>query len=562
MLGLLCKPLAPGSRRLYLVCLHLALGASIWGYNIGILSSILVHPGWRDTLSFGSHDGHVHPKPGPGPGLGPSPGTKGFITGIYYLGTLLSYLLLSHPLADWLGRRKAAAAGTAVLCAGAVVMASTRHGAGAVACMALGRWLCGVGVGVVSTGVPLYQSEISPAKERGKFVTMNHVGFIAGLATGLWVGFGMTFWTSSAGVAWGWRVSILLQLIPASIFAAGLPFLPETPRWLIEKGQTDRARHVLHWLREGSYPSADIADEFHAMTAEISPGRRHRFPGGTGSTRSRFIALSLALFREPPLRARLWRAFLLQFMAQMCGATAMKYYLPTLLKALGVETRLALMAGAAEMTVKIGMTVVEMWVIDRFGRKVCLVGGSVVMGVAMLLITIAQINGVLPLAYPNNANKAADIICIIFIFIYAIGYSLGLGPAAWVYSSEIFPTEVRARGLNFAASGGAIGSILVSQIWPLGIARLGSGIYFFFTLVNFICVPLIWLLYPETKGRALEDMDSLFGKANHRLSTVMLNGDANESREDGWRVEDDEPDHDGRSQSTRSSGEEDAPLLR
>jgi MFS family permease len=72
-------------------------------------------------------------------------------------------------------------------------------------------------------------------------------------------------------------------------------------------------------------------------------------------------------------------------MAQMCGATAMKYYLPTLLKALGVGSRLALMAGAAEMTLKIGMTVVEMWVIDRFGRRACLVGGSLVMGVAMLV---------------------------------------------------------------------------------------------------------------------------------------------------------------------------------
>lgn len=72
-------------------------------------------------------------------------------------------------------------------------------------------------------------------------------------------------------------------------------------------------------------------------------------------------------------------------MAQMCGATAMKYYLPTLLKALGLEYRLALMAGAVEMTAKIGMTVVEMWVIDRFGRRACLVGGSLVMGIAMMV---------------------------------------------------------------------------------------------------------------------------------------------------------------------------------
>lgn len=118
-------------------------------------------------------------------------------------------------------------------------------------------------------------------------------------------------------------------------------------------------------------------------------------------------------------------------MGAMVGATAMKYYLPSLLGALGVDTRMALMAGAVEMTLKIGLTVVEMWLIDRVGRRACLVGGCVVMGVAML------VNGALPLAYPNNANKAADVACIVFIFIYAMGYSLGLGPAAWVYCSEV-----------------------------------------------------------------------------------------------------------------------------
>ncbi|POR34775.1 Glucosidase 2 subunit beta [Tolypocladium paradoxum] len=498
-----CPALPAGSRRLYALCLHLAVGASIWGYNIGVLSSVLVHPGWKSTLGD------------------PSAAQKGVVTGVYYLGTFLSYVLLSHPLADWLGRRYAALVGTLVLCLGALVMACANGGA-AVGTMALG-------------------SEVAPARERGKFVTMNHVGFIAGLASGLWVGYGMTYWTGPTGEYWGWRVSVLIQLLPALVFAAGLPFLPDTPRWLVENGDMGRAGKVLHRLREGTCAPEATARELHAIGADVESRRR------AGQT---FLSLSLSLFREAPLFARLWRAFLLQFMAQMCGATAMKYYLPTLLKALGVDTRLALMAGAVEMTAKIGMTVVEMWVIDRFGRRACLVGGCLVMGVAML------INGALPLAYPRNANKAADVVCIAFIFIYAMGYSLGLGPAAWVYSSEIFPTSVRARGLNFAASGGSIGSILVAQIWPVGIARLGSGIYFFFMAVNFICT--IWMLYPETKGRALEDMDGLFGKSHDRNSAVLLEG-AGPSGED-WDGREGEGDE-ARQSSTRDSTEEDAPLL-
>ncbi|KID78269.1 ascus development protein 3, partial [Metarhizium brunneum ARSEF 3297] len=354
------------------------------------------------------------------------------------------------------------------------------NGGAAVGIMALGRWICGVGVGVVSTAVPLYQSEVSPAKERGR-LNQNR------------------------------------------------------PRWLLEKGDGDAASKVLHYLREEAMPAEAITHELHAISADVESRRK------AGTT---LVSLSLSLFRDASLFARLWRAFLLQFMAQMCGATAIKYYLPTLLKALGLEYRLALMAGAAEMTVKIAMTIVEMWAIDRFGRRACMTGGSLIMGVAML------VNGLLPIMYPGNENKVADIICIAFIFIYAMGYSLGLGPAAWVYSTEIFPTSVRARGLNFAASGGSIGSILVSQIWPVGNAKFGSGIYFFFMVVNFICVPVIWLLYPETKGRELEDMDCLFGKSEERNATLSLGGVAEDVGEDG-----------GDMLSTTATHEEDEPLL-
>ncbi|KJZ76919.1 hypothetical protein HIM_03796 [Hirsutella minnesotensis 3608] len=460
--------MAPGSRRLYALCLHFAVGASIWGYNIGILSSVLVHPGWRSALHR------------------PSAPQTGAVTAVYYAGTFVS-------------------------------------------------WVSGVGVGVISTCVPLYQSEVSPARKRGRFVTMNHVGFVAGVATGLWVGYGMTFWTGRQGHYWGWRISILIQLVPAIWFALGLYFVPDTPRWLAQRGDMDGAARVLQSLREGTCSPEAVADELDAIRADVA---------------SR-AAATRALFRKPGLFARLWRAFLLQFMAQMCGATAMKYYLPTLLRALGVSTRLALMAGAIEMTAKIGMTVVEMWAIDVFGRRLCLVGGSLVMGLGML------INGALPLAYPNNVNKASDAVCIAFIFIYAMGYSLGLGPAAWVYSSEIFPTPVRARGLNLAASGGAIGSIVVAQIWPVGVAHLGSRIYFFFMAVNFACVPIIWFLYPETKARALEDMDELFQKSPLQATAEspqrVMAGDGRGRRADPELAA---------QTSNQSSSEEDLRLLR
>jgi hypothetical protein len=139
----------------------------------------------------------------------------------------------------------------------------------------------------------------------------------------------------------------------------------------------------------------------------------------------------------------------------------------------------------------------------------------------------------LPIAYPNLINRASDYTCIVFIFLFGLGYSLSLGPTPWVYGSEvrtmhssldthrltlyqIFPTKYRAIGLNFAASNGALGSILTSNIWPVGIENIGSKTFLIFFALNVACLPVIYFFYPETTKQSLEGLEALFkdGRAN------------------------------------------------
>ncbi|KAK3316642.1 general substrate transporter [Apodospora peruviana] len=470
--------------RLHAFCLFLALGSFVWGYNVGVLASVLVHPGFKDTLDR------------------PDASRSGIITAIYYLGTWLSYIALAHPAADRLGRRYAALAGMLVLCIGQALQAGAT-GSGAFAMVIAGRIVSGMGTGIVSTSVPLYQSEIAPAKQRGKYVVMNHIGFVAGLASGFWVGYAITFWDNARGHSLGWRVSIALSFIPASLFVAGLPFFHESPRWLVEHGKSEEALKTLKFYRQGFFTADEILHEISDIERSVSAFRSSGL-------------VWTSLFTDASLFARMWRSALLQFMAQMCGATAMKYYLPMLFEALGLSPRLSLLAGGIESTLKIACTVVEMLIIDKAGRTLTLTLGAAVMAFSMM------INGALPLAYPNNINRASDYVCIVFVFIYSFGYSMGFGPAAWVYGSEIFPTAIRARGLSFAASTGAIGSIVIAQVWPVGIHNLGPKIYFFFMAINIACVPVVYLLYPETKGRALEDMDVLFRGSATVSQTSLL----------------------------------------
>lgn len=325
----------------------------ILSYNVGILASVLVHPGFMIALHH------------------PNASHTGLITAIYYLGTWLSYIFFSQPASDYLGRRFAALTGTFVACIGSAVEASA-NGFAAYAMMIIGRIISGLGLAIVSTSVPLYQSEIAPAKQRGRYVVMNHIGMVTGIAIAFWIGYGISFWDSPHGNNVGWRLSIALQYIPAAIFMLGLPFVPETPRWLTEKNRLAQAQSTLHYLREGNYSTLETEHELDEIKHSVEA---HKASGDTWT----------ALFTRRHLFSRLWRAALLQFMAQMCGATAMKYYLPTLFTKLGLGHHMSLMASGIESTLKILCTLLEMLAIDRVGRKATLILGSSIMSLAMLV---------------------------------------------------------------------------------------------------------------------------------------------------------------------------------
>ncbi|KAI9861623.1 MAG: hypothetical protein M1813_005233 [Trichoglossum hirsutum] len=380
------------------------------------------------------------------------------MTAFYYLGTWTSFVFIAPRLADRLGRRYAAFVGALVACTGAAVQTGARGGRETgVAMMITGRVIAGLGTAVLSTSVPLYQSEITPARYRGRFVVLNHVGLVAGLASAFWVSYGMTFWKHHDGVHLSWRLSIAVVFIPAVVLCLGVPFTPETPRWLLEKGHTTRAQQSLLWIRGAPSLTPSVSAELAEIQANIDYHHAHS------------VASWKELFRDPDLFARLWRAALLQFLSQMSGSTAMKYYLPTNFLALGLGRRMALLAGGIESTLKIACAVFGMTIIDRIGRRAALFVGAGVMVIALV----------------------------------------------------IFPTYVRARGLSISASGGSIGSIIVAQIWPVAFQHIGSKTYFIFMCINLASIVIIYFLFPETKGKTLEEMDGLFGKV-----TVSSEGSA------------------------------------
>ncbi|RQM07474.1 hypothetical protein DH86_00003140, partial [Scytalidium sp. 3C] len=460
-----------GRLRLYFLGVFFGLGSFVWGYNIGIISTLYVSPGWIKAL----HN--------------PSAAQKGLITAIYYLGTWLTYVFLSSTLSDKLGRRYAAFIGAFVSAVGTAIQTGA-NGSGGYAMMIVGRIICGVGNALISTNVPMYLSEIAPATLRGSLVVMNHIGMTTGLSIGFWSGYGFRHWTNVHSFTEAWRFSYSLQFIPTLIFCVGLPFVPETPRWLLEHSRIEEARKALQFLRGYDNNPEVVEDELTDVRENME---LHS---------SIYKASWRELFTQRNLFARLWRASLLQFMAQMCGSTAIKYYLPSNFLALGLGEELSLLASGIESTLKIGCTIIASLVIDRLGRR------------RTLLWEV----------YPNNENRAAVYTCVVFIFVFSLGYSLSFGPNTWVYGSEIFPTNMRAKGLSISASAGSIGSIVVGQVWPVAQANIGSRGYYIFFSFNFACIILLYFFFPETKGKTLEELDNLFGKVDQSFQDPERDG--------------------------------------
>jgi hypothetical protein len=145
-----------------------------------------------------------------------------------------------------------------------------------------------------------------------------------------------------------------------------------SPRWLVQNDKPDQARKSLEFYRAGSHTQQEIDTELADIQTDVDESR------ASGDT-------WMTLFRRRSLFERLWRAALLQFMAQMCGATAIKYYLPTLFQKLSLGYHLSLLISGVESTLKIGCTIIEMLIIDRFGRRWTMITGCIVMTLAMLV---------------------------------------------------------------------------------------------------------------------------------------------------------------------------------
>jgi len=352
------------------------------------------------------------------------------------------------------------------------------------------RILSGIGVGLASMLSPMYIAEIAPAKVRGNLVAWNQFAIIFGMLVIYFVNYGIS--KAGSGDAWlntiGWRYMFLSGAIPSIAFLFLLFFVPETPRYLMLKGDEPGARAVLAKLTTAEEGEREIAD-IRASLAEHHSGRLFSF-----GMLLIFIGIMLSVFQ------------------QFVGINVVLYYAPEIFKNVGFDTNASLLQTIIVGAVNLIFTVVAIVTVDKLGRKPLQIIGALVMAVAMFALGGAF------------ALQIKGVVALLCMLLYIAGFAVSWGPVVWVLLSEIFPNQIRGKAMAVAVAAQWIANFLVSWTFPilndnpylLNAFHHGFA-YWIYGVMSVLAALFMWKLVPETKGRTLEQMEALWlthGKKN------------------------------------------------
>jgi SP family galactose:H+ symporter-like MFS transporter len=432
----------------YLAAAASALGGMLFGYDIGVISGAIL---------FIKNDFSL------------SPGSEEVVVSSVLLGSL-GGALVGGGLADRFGRRPLLLAAAVVFGLGAVGAAL----APGTAWLILARVIAGVAIGIASFVAPLYISEIAPVEIRGKLVSINQVALTSGIVVSYLVDYAF------AG-AHAWRWMFALAAIPAGAFAAGLMFIPDSPRWLAGAGNVDEARAVLARIRAPEL----VKDELDEIRKSA------------GQQKAQWSELL-----TPHLRGPMVLGVGLAIAQQVTGINTVIYYAPTIFKSAGMSSAsVAILASVGVGIVNVLLTLVAMQLIDRVGRRPLLLISLAGMALSLFILGLA-------FGLPQLSGSLGWI-TVASLMVYVGSFAVGLGPVFWLMLSEIYPLRVRGRAMSVGTAANWITNLIVAlsfltltqalgksaTFWLYGVISLGAWLFAFF-------------LAPETKGKTLEEIET------------------------------------------------------
>ena len=344
----------------------------------------------------------------------------------------------------------------------------------------IARFAGGVAIGLASTLSPLYIAEISPARKRGLLVSLNQLAIV----TGILLSYSVNYLLTGTGPS-NWRWMFACAAVPSICFLLTLLFIPESPRWLVQKGREPEAEHFLSQV----VGAQAAAGEIQAIRTAISEESGDLL--------------------DPAFRKPLMVAILIALFSQFTGINTIIYY-GSLVFLEHVPHQTA--SSALWANVIIGMinfvaTILGMSLIDRAGRKPLLMSAFAGMALSLVAVSMAI------------RFQAASVVVLIFVLTYVACFAVGVGTGTWVMMSEICPTRVRGRAMSVATVCLWCGTLLVTFTF-LSLVNMftAPGAFLLYATISIAALLFVWRMVPETKGRSLEEIERWWLTPGHKAT--------------------------------------------
>ena len=460
------------SRKAFLLLIVIAssLGGLLFGYDTGVINGSQFYFSKYFALDSAA---------------------KGFVVGSALIGCFAG-AIIAGPLSRLFGRKKA-------LIIAAILFTISAWGSGlpeifpeTVTMLIIFRIIGGLGIGLASMTAPMYIAEISPAEKRGNMVTYYQLAIVVGF----FVVFLATYFIGQMGdeaynIERGWRLMFWSELIPCSLFLVLLFVIPESPRWLAMNNRDEEALAVLDKIHGPELTKKEFGEIKHSVEIDSKKEKVNLLAKGI---------LPIVII-----------GCVLSMLQQFTGINAVLYYGSDIFeKALGfgkedILAQLILLAG-----VNLVFTFIAMAAVDRIGRKPLMYIGSFGMALGFSLLTVTLM------------MESVGVLSLIGVLIFIGSFAMSMGPVVWVILSEMFPNRMRSAALSVAVAAQWAANYFVSQSFPM-VAEgpinnnefwNGSLPYVIFIAFIILIIVFTYKFIPETKGKSLEELESLWEEYN------------------------------------------------
>lgn len=449
------------ARTLWFACAVAALGGFLFGFDMAVVSGVL--PLVTEQFSLSA----LH---------------QGWFVSSALVGCILG-VAMSGELGDRYGRRP-------VLVFAGILFLVSALGCGLMpsfSTIIVARILGGVGVGIASSMVPLYLSEIAPAAIRGRLVTYYQLAVTFGiLAAYLSNAYLVQAAADTAETLSGWlgmlfneevwRGMFIVGVLPASVFLLGLLMIPESPRWLLQKGKTAAGVATLARFVGQAEAQADV-QRWQQHSRESQAPYRDLF--------------------SPKWRKALLLGLLLPLFSQFCGINAIIYYGPSILNATGVSLSSSLQSQILFGAANLVFTLIAVWKVDQLGRRPLYLIGTAAAALSLTAVGVCL-----------HMENTQGLLLLLSVVIFLASFAFSIGPLKFVVAAEIFPSHIRGRAMALSILVMWVADTVIGQLTPMLLEGIGAGLTFwFFALWCVLAFIVVYRLLPETKGKSLEEIE-------------------------------------------------------